>query len=271
MITQRLHFLFCALAYHDVINIATRCRDPNFLESIFTSVRTVFATQNTTKWRIWFVRWRFDAHYLAIFSCSTPSMRAAVRTQSLLLAAMWTSERAKVRWEFAFNVGPTLREIRVLISVRSVRDVVSLADVSGSCVCFTIRRVITQRFHVCFFAFVDVNRVIIATCSLHSQPLEFVDTSVSPIAAFQFALKRVIWFVWRRGYAHYVPDPVALGVPAVRISVRAQRLMSTTMGSSEGADVVRKFFFEFWPPRGKVRILVAVGRICNVVQLADVA
>jgi len=198
-------------------------------------------------------------------------MRAAMRTQSFSCATMWTSESAEIRWEFTFDVRPSLREVRILISMRSVRNVVALANVSGSRVCLTVRRMIAQRFHVYFFALVDRNGIIIAAYGLHSQSLELVDASVSPISAFEFALEGIIWFVWRRCYAHKVPDPIVLGVPAVRISVRAQRLMSPTMGTSEGAKIVRKFFFEFWPTGGEVGILVAVRRVCHVVLLTDVA
>jgi hypothetical protein len=128
---------------------------------------------------------------------------------------MRSGESAKVFWKFSFNLGPPRREVGILVSMWAVRDVVGLADVGRSGIRLAIRRVIAQRFHLAFGAFVHHDSVVVATHALNSDSLKLVNSCVGAIFSLQFALERIIWLVWRRGYAHDVPDPIALGVPAM--------------------------------------------------------
>lgn len=67
MVTQWLHFLFSALADHDVINIATGCLNANFLKLVLTCIGAVFAVQSSRKRWIWLVWRSFDAHDFSVF------------------------------------------------------------------------------------------------------------------------------------------------------------------------------------------------------------
>lgn len=125
---------------------------------------------------------------------------------------MGTSESTKIFWEFSFDLRPTSWEVRVLISVRAIRDMVRLADVSRSGIRLAVGGVITQWFHFTFAAFVHHNRVVVPTHALDADSLEFVHTCIGAIFSLQLALEGIIWLVWRRCHAHDVSDTVCLGV-----------------------------------------------------------
>lgn len=101
--------------------------------------------------------------------------------QTFRSPAMGTSESAEIGWEFPLEVGPPFREIRILVTMGSIRNVVSLADVSRSGIRLAVRRVVAQRFHPPLSAFVDENCVVVAANSLHPKPLKLVDTCVGTV------------------------------------------------------------------------------------------
>jgi len=70
-------------------------------------------------------------------------MGTAMSAQSFGGTPMLCSEGAEVRWKITLEIGPTLRKIRVLIAMWTIRNVVALADVNGSDICPAIRGVVT--------------------------------------------------------------------------------------------------------------------------------
>lgn len=94
---------------------------------------------------------------------------------------MRAGESTKVFWEFSFDLGPTGGEVGILVSMRAIRDVVRLANVGRSGIRLAVRRVITQRFHFAFAAFVYHDGVVVATHALDSDSLEFVNSCIGAI------------------------------------------------------------------------------------------
>lgn len=101
--------------------------------------------------------------------------------QTFSRPAMGTSESAKIGWEFSLEVGPPFREIRILVTMGPIRNVVSLADVSRSGIRFAVRGVVAQRFHASLSAFVHENCVVITADGLHPKPLKLVHTRVGTV------------------------------------------------------------------------------------------
>jgi hypothetical protein len=83
--------------------------------------------------------------------------------ESFSRAAVRTSECAEFIGELTLQFGPPLREVRVLITMRPISNVVRLADVSCSGVRLAVRRLISKWLHTFFRAFVNGDRVVIAT------------------------------------------------------------------------------------------------------------
>jgi len=83
--------------------------------------------------------------------------------ESFSRAAVRTSECAEFIGELTLQFGPPLREVRVLIAMRPIGNVVVLAYVSCSGVRLAVRRMITEWFHAFFRAFVHGDRVVITT------------------------------------------------------------------------------------------------------------
>lgn len=109
VITQWFHVNLAAFFNHDGIHVAACCCRPNLLESIITSIDTVFTTQSTTKRSIWLVWWCLGAHNLWIVSCRLPCMAVARRAQSLGLAPMRTRKRTELIWKFSQVAGQSSR------------------------------------------------------------------------------------------------------------------------------------------------------------------
>jgi hypothetical protein len=62
-------------------------------------------------------------------------------------AAVRACERAKITWEFALKFIPSFWEIRVLIPMRAIGNVIALANVGRSSIGTTIGGMVTQRLH----------------------------------------------------------------------------------------------------------------------------
>jgi len=151
MITQGFHFLFGAFVHHNVINVATCCCYTNFLECVFACVGPVFAAQCPRERWVWLVWWGFDAHHLWKFCRGSPRVGTAMGAQSFSCAPMWTRKRTKFLREFALQVRPPSWEVRVLVTMWPISNVVSLADVRRSRIRFAIRGMIAQGFHAFFW------------------------------------------------------------------------------------------------------------------------
>jgi hypothetical protein len=183
---------------------------------------------------------------------------------------MVASESAEVIGELPFQVRPTGGEIRVLVAMWFIRDVICLPDVRRSGIGPTIGWVVAQRLHSLFSALLDIRGIIVSVGDLHPDALEFVYASVSPISAFQSSLKWRIGFIWWGINAHDIPCAVADRVPTVGIAIRAQCLVLSSMWTSERTEIIRKLLFELVPTTGEVRILIKMGPECHVVGLPDV-
>jgi hypothetical protein len=129
---------------------------------------------------------------------------------------------------------------------------------------------VAKWFHTFFRAFVHGNGVVVTTRCLDTQSLELVNASVSAISAFQFSLEWIIRFVRRSINAHDVSGTVVLIVPTMTIAVHAESLMLSAMRASERTKIVREFLFEFWPARGKIRVLIQMGPEGHMALLANV-
>lgn len=196
-------------------------------------------------------------------------MRTARSAQRFPLAAVGTSERAKITREFALEFGPSLREVRVLVAMWFIRNVICLADVSGSGIRFAVRRMITQWFHSLFGTFVNSYGIVVATHCLRTEPLEFVNTRVRTISTFQHSFKWIIWSVWRSFDAHDVSlssDPI----PLMRIPVHAQRLVGASVRSRVCTKLSSEFILDVCPTFGEIRVLVKMWGVCHVGLLANV-
>jgi len=183
-------------------------------------------------------------------------MRTARSAQRLPYSAVWASEGAKIIGKFTFQVRPTGGEIRVLVAMWFIRDVICLADVSRSGIVLTIPWIVAQRLHAFFGTFFSVWSVIVSISYLQPDPLEFVRTRVSTISAFQSSLKWLIRLVWWGVNTHDIPGPSADLVPSVGIGIRTKCLDCSSMWTSERTEIIRKLLLEFVPATGKVRILI---------------
>jgi hypothetical protein len=152
-----------------------------------------------------------------------------------------------------------------------IRDVICLPDISRSGVGPTIGWVVTQRLHSLFSAFLNVRSIIVSVGDLQPDPLEFICTRVSTVSAFQSALKWLIRLVWWGVNTHDIPGPVADRVPTVRIAVRTECLVLSSMRTSERTKVVWELLFELVPTTGEVRILIQMRSEGDVVLLPDVS
>lgn len=164
-------------------------------------------------------------------------------TQRFGRATMRACERAKVSWEFPFQLIPTLREVRVLISMRPIRNVICLTDVRCPRVRFAVGGVITEWLHFLFSAFVHTQRVIVATGSMNPHFLESIRSSVGTVLPFQVPFERIIRNIRRCFYAHDVSILVDV-VPGVRVTINAKCLVSSTMWTREGAEIMRELLFQ---------------------------
>jgi hypothetical protein len=84
-----------------------------------------------------------------------------------MCSSVVSSECAKVVYKFSLQAIPTRWEITVRVAMRPVRDVMILADVGRSSIVPAVRRMITQWLHSLFAAFIDHDRIVVATGGLH--------------------------------------------------------------------------------------------------------
>merc|ERR1711957_559219 len=133
---------------------------------------------------------------------------------------MRPSECTECRWEFAFQLVPSCWEVGVSVSMRSVRNVVSLTNVNRSWIAAAVRRMIAQRFHAYFRTFVHHYGVEITTHSLHPQPLKFVHTSIGTIFALQLSFEWSIWLILGSLRTHNIPFLIDV-VPTMRVATCA--------------------------------------------------
>jgi hypothetical protein len=271
MITQWFHLFFRALVYHDCVHVAAGCCHSHFLERVLACIRTVFASQDARERWIWLVRWRLGTIDFWVLCRSLPSMRTARSAERLPLTAMVASESAEVIGEFPFQFRPTRREIRVLDAMWFIRDVICLPDICRPGICPTIGWVVAQRLHSLFSALLNIRGIIVSVGDLHPDALELVCASVSPISAFQPALKWLIRPVWWSVNTHNVPGPVVDRVPTVGIAIRTKCLVLSAMLGSERTEVIWELLFELVPTTGEVRILIEMRSESYVVLLPDVA
>ena len=157
---------------------------------------------------------------------------------------MRTRERTKIVREFPFELRPALGEVRVLVAMRLVGNVISLADVRRPGISPTIGWMVTQGLHSLLSTFLHVRCVEVSISDLQPDPLEGVCPSVSTISAFQSSLEWVIRLVRRCVHAHDIPGSVADCIPTVRIGIRAECLVRSSMWTSERTQIVRELLLE---------------------------
>jgi hypothetical protein len=131
MVAQRLHVDLCALVHHYGIVITTGGLHSQSLELVHTTIGTIFTLQLTLKWLIWSVRRSFDAHDIAPLIDFVPAVRVAIRAQRLVCASAGTSVRTQLSRKFTFQLFPTTREVRCLVTVWWIGNVVVLANIAS--------------------------------------------------------------------------------------------------------------------------------------------
>jgi hypothetical protein len=236
MVAERPHILFLALIDHDDVVIAAGGFNPHLLENVFSSILTVFAVKYARKWWFWFVWRSLHAHDLTILRRCLPLVRVAICAEGLRSTTVRTRVGAESGWKLWFQVFPAAREIRGLIPMWWIRQMIVLAKIRCLWVVFAVRRMITQWFHAFLVTFVHHNCVEVATCLLDSHALESVIASIGSVPAAQFASKWRIWFVGWCQNAHYFTI-LCWSSPSMRVTMGAQSFCSAAMRTTEGAKV----------------------------------
>lgn len=251
VVAQRFHASFGTLIYEHRIVVTTHGLDAEPLKLVYTSVGAVAALQLALKWIIRDVRWRFNAHDVAFGSYSSPGVGASAHTECLVRSSMITRVRAKLSSEFVFKVFPALREVRHLITMRWVCDVIVLPDVTCFGIISAIRRMITKWSHVLFIAFIYHDNIKIARCGFDPNLLKNIFASILTVFGVHNARKRRFWFVRRRFGAH---DVAALRrcLPLVAAAVRAESFLLAAVRTRVRAESRGKFRFEVLPSTWEV-------------------
>ena len=128
MVTQGLHSLLSTFLHVRCVEVSISDLQPDPLELVSPSVSTISAFQSSLKWLIRLVRRCVHAHDIPGPSADgVPSVRIAIRAERFGLSSMWTSESTKIVRELLLELVPTAGEIRILIKMRPVGYVVSIA------------------------------------------------------------------------------------------------------------------------------------------------
>jgi hypothetical protein len=142
MIAQGFHIHLGAFSDHELVIIPTTFLCPDPLKLVHALVDTIFLTQLAFEWIVFHI-WRCaGTHDFSVGTHALPGMATATGTQSVLMAAMLPSVRAKIIRKSGLQLVPSVWKVLICVPVPLVRNVASLADVHNLGVGFAIRRVV---------------------------------------------------------------------------------------------------------------------------------
>jgi len=160
-------------------------------------------------------------------------------------------------------------EIRIVVAIRRMRNMIALTDVLSFRIVFAVARVIAQWFHANFFALSNHDVVVIAALCERPDALKLVQTCVVTTFATQYAAERQVSFVRWRFHAH---DFLVLGhgVPFMAASSGTQGSLLTTVRPSESAVRAWKLRVNFRPAAWEIADGAPMGRMRQVAVVPDV-
>jgi len=181
-----------------------------------------------------------------------------------------TSISAKTFRKLSFELRPTLREIRILIKMWDMRDVVVLTDIHCVRIIPAIRWMIAQGLHTFFAAFIFHDGVVVSTCCFHTDSLKLVRSCVGFIFAVQLSFEWIIWLVLGGFCAHDLPV-TRNRLPTMGSSVLgAQRFCGAAMMRCICAKFVREFGLELIPSGWKISVIIPMRRVRDMIGLTYV-
>jgi hypothetical protein len=202
------------------------------------------------------------AHNVWIATRCLPTVITTCCAQGLVVAAMVCREGTESTRELCLYLVPTAREIPISIAMRRVCDVVVLANECGPFIIKAIGPMVAQWLHAYLGTLGNHDVAVIATRFLCMHQLEMVYASSGTIPAAQLSSET------RTPRAHDVWIATRC-LPTMITSRGAQCLAIATMVRCECAEGTWELSPDLVPTAREIPICIAMGRVRNVVVLAN--